>query len=754
MTDDTDDTLDLPDPPAPMEGGIIVNEPFERALESRYLVYALSTITARALPDVRDGLKPVQRRIIHAMGELGLDQDSAFKKCAKIVGDVMGKYHPHGDSAIYDALVRLAQDFSVRYPLVDGQGNFGNIDGDSAAAYRYTEARLTGVGALLLEGVDEDSVRFRETYSQEDEEPTVLPAGYPNLLANGAMGIAVGMATSIPPHNAGELIDACLKLIEKPDATLEEIMAYVPGPDFPTGGICTEPKDAIHSAYATGKGGFRLRARWHVEDLGRGQWQVVVTEIPYQVQKAKLVEKLAELVDAKKAPLLGDVRDESAEDIRLVLEPRARTIEPEQMMESLFRLSELENRISMNLNVLDKTGTPRVMNLIECLVAFLDHKRDVICARARWRSGKIEARLEILSALMVVFLNLDEVIRIIREEDDPKAELMKTFELSSVQANAILDTRLRNLRKLEEMELKREQTDLIAELKQLQALLGSEKRQWDQTAEELREVRSLFGPDAKHGPRRTTFDEASGGTELAADAFVVKEPITVVLSKRGWIRALKGRVDDLSSVKFKDGDELSLSLHAQTTDRIVLFASDGRAFALAGDKLPGGRGLGEPVRLSIELGEEHDIIALFVATATGQRLLASDSGYGFIVPEEECVAMRKAGKQVLNPGDGKALICVPLAGDRIAVVGNNRKLLIFATEELPRMPKGKGVKLQAYKDGKLADLTSFNAADGLSWMDSSGRKREVPEWETYVAKRASVGRMVPRGFSKNGTFSG
>jgi topoisomerase IV subunit A len=754
MSDDTDTPDDLVDPPAPQSGGIIVSEPFERALESRYLVYALSTITARALPDVRDGLKPVQRRIIHAMGELGLDPDSAFKKCAKIVGDVMGKYHPHGDSAIYDALVRLAQDFSVRYPLVDGQGNFGNIDGDSAAAYRYTEARLTDVGALLLEGVDEDSVRFRETYSQEDEEPTVLPAGYPNLLANGAVGIAVGMATSIPPHNAAELIDACLKLIEQPDASLDEILSIIPGPDFPTGGICVEPPEAIRSAYETGRGGFRVRARWHKEPLANGMWQIVVTEVPYQVAKAKLVEKLAELVDAKKAPLLGDVRDESAEDVRLVLEPRNRTVDPDQLMESLYRLSDLESRISLNLNVLDASGSPKVLGLIACLQAFLDHKRDVICARARWRQGKIEARLEILSALMVVFLNLDEVIRIIREEDDPKAELMKAFELNSVQANAILDTRLRNLRKLEEMELKREQTDLLAELKQLKALLGSDRLQWDQTAEELREVRSLFGPDSKYGPRRTTFDLTQTGTELAAEAFVVKEPITVVLSQKGWIRALKGKVDDLSSVKFKDGDSLALSLHAMTTDKIVLFASDGRAFALAGDRLPGGRGLGEPVRLSIELGEEHDIIALFVATAKGERVLASDSGYGFIVPEEECVAMRKAGKQVLNPGDGRALICAPLGGNQIAVVGENRKLLVFDVEELPRMPKGKGVKLQSYKDGKLADLLSFNAEQGLSWVDSAGRRREVPEWETYVARRASAGRMVPRGFSRNGTFSG
>ena len=737
------------------DSGNIVNEPFDRALESRYLVYALSTITSRALPDVRDGLKPVQRRIIHAMGELGLDPASNFKKCAKIVGDVMGKYHPHGDSAIYDALVRLAQDFSVRYPLVDGQGNFGNIDGDSAAAYRYTEARLTAIGALLNEGVEEDAVVFRETYSQEDEEPAVLPAGYPNLLANGSMGIAVGMATSIPPHNAAELIDACLLLIGKPEADLDEILALVPGPDFPTGGICVETRGAIREAYATGKGGFRTRARWHVEDTGRGTWRIIVTETPYQVQKSKIVERLAELIENKKAPLLGDVRDESAEDIRLVLEPRARTVEPEHLMESLFKLTDLESRFSMNLNVLDARGAPRVMTLVECLKAFLEHKREVIVARANWRLRKIDARLEILEGLLVAYLNLDEVIRIIRFEDDPKAVLIATYSISDIQANAILDTRLRNLRKLEEMEIREENERLKAERLGLVARIGSERLQWEQAGKELRQIRAIFSKDTPLGARRTTFAEAPASLSLSAEAFVTREPITVILSQKGWIRALKGKVDDLSTVKYKDGDSYFLSVQAETTDRIVLFATDGRAFALAGDKLPGGRGLGEPVRLSIDLGEEHDILAMFVPQPEGERLVVASSGYGFVVSDEECAAMRRSGKQVLNlDGRAKTAVVAPLDGDMLAVVGENRKLLVFKSDELPRMGRGKGVKLQAYKDGGLLDALAFNSADGLAWFDTSGRRRDVPDWRDYVAKRAAAGRMVPRGFSKTGKFRG
>lgn len=733
----------------------IIDEPFDRALESRYLVYALSTITSRALPDVRDGLKPVQRRIIHAMGELGLDADARFKKCGKIVGDVMGKFHPHGDGAIYDTMVRLAQDFSVRYTLVDGQGNFGNIDGDSAAAYRYTEARLTNTGTLLLEGIDEDCVGFRETYSGEDTEPVVLPAAFPNLLANGAMGIAVGMATNIPPHNATELIDACLALIDDPNLSTEAIMDYVPGPDFPTGGIIVEPKENMLAAYETGKGAFRTRARFITEDLGRGQWQIIVTELPYMVQKSKLVERLADLIENKKAPLLGDVRDESAEDIRIVLEPKSKTVEPAQLMESLYHLTDLENRFSMNLNVLDKNGVPRIMGLIECLKSFLEFKKEIVVKRAVWRKGKIEKRLEILAALLIAYLNLDEVIRIIREEDDAKGELMKAFALNEVQANAILDTRLRNLRKLEEQAIIKEDLDLKRELEGLNKLLASQSAQWKKVGTELSATREIFVKLGEAGKRRTTFDTApEKGAALAIESLVVKEPITVVLSKRGWIRALKGKIDDLSSVKFKDDDELALSLQCMTTDKIILFATDGRAFTLAGDKLPSGRGLGEPIRLSIELPDEHDILTMFIPKDGAKRIIASSKGYGFVMDESEFLSQKRGGRNVLTlDAKQKARICSPVSGNFVAIVGENRKLLIFNIEELPEMSRGKGVKLQSYKDGGTLDVLSFAGEEGLYWIDSSGRKREIPEWREYVLRRASIGRMVPKGFSKSGKFS-
>lgn len=732
----------------------IIDEPFDRALESRYLVYALSTITSRALPDVRDGLKPVQRRIIHAMGELGLDSSARFKKCAKIVGDVMGKFHPHGDSAIYDTMVRLAQDFSVRYPLVDGQGNFGNIDGDSAAAYRYTEARLTNTGSMLLEGIDEDCVNFRETYSGEDLEPVVLPASFPNLLANGAMGIAVGMATNIPPHNAIELIDACLALIDDADLSLDAIMDYIPGPDFPTGGIIVEPKESIKNAYETGKGAIRTRARWSVEDMGRGTWQIIVTETPYMVQKSKLVEKLAELIETKRAPLLADVRDESAEDMRIVLEPKSKTVEPAQLMESLFHLTDLENRFSMNLNVLDKNGIPRIMGLIECLKSFLDYKKELVVKRAAWRKGKIEKRLEILAALLIAYLNLDEIIRIIREEDEPKPVLMAAFNINEVQANAILDTRLRNLRKLEEEAIIKEDLALKKELEELNKLLESDKLQWKKVGKELSATRDIFAKQGDSAKRRTTFDTApEKGAALAIESLVVKEPITVVLSKRGWIRALKGKIDDLSSVKFKDDDELALSLQCMTTDKIVLFATDGRAFTLMGDKLPSGRGLGEPIRLSIELPEEHDILDMFIPKDGEKRIIASSKGYGFVMDETEFLSQKRGGRNVLTlDAKQKARICAPVLGNFVAIVGENRKLLIFNIEELPTMSRGKGVKLQSYKDGGTLDVLSFKGEDGLVWVDSSGRNREMPEWRDYVLRRASIGRMVPRGFSKSGKF--
>lgn len=732
----------------------IIDEPFDRALESRYLIYALSTITSRALPDVRDGLKPVQRRIIHAMGELGLDADARFKKCGKIVGDVMGKFHPHGDGAIYDTMVRLAQDFSVRYTLVDGQGNFGNIDGDSAAAYRYTEARLTNTGTLLLEGIEEDCVDFRETYSGEDSEPVVLPAAFPNLLANGAMGIAVGMATNIPPHNATELIDACLALIDDPNLSLEAIMDYIPGPDFPTGGIIVEPKENMLAAYESGKGAFRTRARFETEDLGRGQWQIIVTELPYMVQKSKLVERLADLIENKKAPLLADVRDESAEDIRIVLEPKSKTVEPTQLMESLYHLTDLENRFSMNLNVLDKNGVPRIMGLIECLKSFLEFKKEIVVKRANWRKGKIEKRLEILAALLIAYLNLDEVIRIIREEDDPKAELMKAFALNDVQANAILDTRLRNLRKLEEQAIIKEDLDLKRELDGLNKLLASNSAQWKKVGTELGATREIFVKMGNIGKRRTSFDVApEKGAALAIESLVTKEPITIVLSKRGWIRALKGKIDDLSSVKFKDDDEMALSLQCMTTDKIVLFATDGRAFTLAGDKLPSGRGLGEPIRLSIELPEEHDILSMFVPKEGAKRIVVSSKGYGFVMDEVEFLSQKRGGRNVLTlETKQKARICAQVGGNFVAIVGENRKLLIFNIDELPEMSRGKGVKLQSYKDGGTLDVLSFAGEEGLYWIDSSGRRREIPEWREYVLRRASIGRMVPKGFSKSGKF--
>ncbi len=732
----------------------IIDEPLSEALSKRYLAYALSTITSRALPDVRDGLKPVQRRILYAMRELKLNPDASYRKCAKIVGEVMGNYHPHGDSAIYDTLVRLAQSFSVRYPLVDGQGNFGNIDGDSAAAMRYTESRMTAAAKLLLDGLDENAVDFRDTYDEQDSEPVVLPAAYPNLLANGATGIAVGMATSIPPHNAAELIDACMMLIDRKTTTTEELLEVMPGPDFPTGGLLVEDKANILQAYETGRGSFRVRSRWHKEDLGRGTWQIVVTEIPYQVQKGKLIERLAELIDGKKVPLLGDVRDESAEDIRLVLEPKSKTVDPDMLMESLFRLSDLENRFSMNLNVLHN-GAPQVMGLRDVLRAYLDHRREVVVRIAQHRLDKTEARLEVLEGYLVAFLNLDEVIRIIREEDHPKAELMKTFSLTDNQAEAILNMRLRSLRKLEEMEIRGEHAELEKKRDSLVALIGSERRQWSEVARGLKEAREILTKDDALGKRRTEEGEAPVHEgEAVLEALIPREPITVVLSQQGWIRALKGHNNDLDKVKFKDGDELHLACKLETTDKLILMASDGRAFTLGGDKLPGGRGQGEPIRLQIELDEETAIIDLFKYQPENKRLMASSGGYGFICPEAELLSTRKAGKQVVTTGDGVLLICKVAEGDKAAVVGENRKLLIFDASDLPEMPRGKGVKLQSYKDGGLADAKLFKAEEGFSVEDSAGRQRTFPDWQDWSGRRASAGRMAPRGFPRNGTFTG
>ncbi|PKP80581.1 MAG: DNA topoisomerase IV subunit A [Alphaproteobacteria bacterium HGW-Alphaproteobacteria-18] len=732
----------------------IINEPMSEALSKRYLAYALSTITSRALPDVRDGLKPVQRRILYGMRVLRLDPEGGYRKCAKIVGDVMGNYHPHGDSSIYDTLVRLAQDFNVRYPLVDGQGNFGNIDGDSAAAYRYTEARMTRGAELLMEGLDENAVDFRPNYAENDEEPVVLPAGFPNLLANGATGIAVGMATSIPPHNVAEIIDAARHLIEKPKATTEELMEFVQGPDFPTGGVIVEDRASMLEAYETGRGAFRMRARWHVEDTGRGTYQIIVTEIPYQVQKSRLLEKLSELLEAKKVPLLEDVRDESAEDVRLVLIPRAKTVEPGVLMESLFRTCDLETRFSMNMNVLHK-GAPQVMGLRDVLQAYLDHRREVVVRRAEFRLDKIEKRLHILEGFLKAYLNIDEVIRIIRTEDEPKPVLMKRFKISDIQAEAILNLRLRALRKLEEMEIQGEHTKLTEERDELVQLIGSVRRQWTRVSKELKAARDEFDPSTALGRRRATFEQAPT-VDLAAalEATRPKEPVTVVLSAQGWIRGMKGHGLDPDTIKFKEGDGPSFTEEVMTTDKLVFMSSDGRAFMLSADKLPGGRGHGEPIRISIELEDNVAIVNMFKFEPERKRVMASSSGYGFVIPEAELESNRKAGKQIVNTGGGHLNVCVPVLGDMIAVVGTNRKMLIFPLKDLPEMPRGKGNKLQSYSGGaELADLITFDKRDGLIVV-TGGRFRAFEDWKDWKGQRAQAGKVVPKGFPRTGTFSG
>ena len=734
-------------------GGRILDEPLSEALSKRYLAYALSTITQRALPDVRDGLKPVHRRLLYAMRVLRLDPQTSAKKSARVVGDVIGKYHPHGDTAVYDALVRLAQDFAQRYRLIDGQGNFGNIDGDSAAAMRYTECRLTEASQLLLEGIDENAVDFRPTYDGEEEEPVVLPAGFPNLLANGSTGIAVGMATSIPPHNAAELIDACLLLLLRPTATTADLVELVQGPDFPTGGVIVESKASLLETYETGRGGVRARARWFKEDTGRGTWRIVVTEIPYQVKKADLVEQLAGLIEQKKAPLLGDVRDESAEDVRLVLEPRARGVEAEVLMESLFKLSDLETRFPVNMNVLDARGAPVVMGLKTALRAFLDHRREVLVRRAQFRLNRIEQRLHILEGLLVVFLNLDEVIRIVRFEDEPKTALILTFTLTDIQADAILNTRLRQLAKLEEMELRREHSDLSEERDGIQSLLHSEKEQWKLVGVGLRDVRKILGPDTAVGSRRSSFEAApSIDVSSTLEAYVTREPITVILSERGWIRAVRGRVEDPSTLTFKEGDKLAFLVPAETTDKLLLFASDGRFFTLTGDKLPSGRGHGEPLRLMVDLGDRAEILAMFPHKADRKRLLASKTGYGFVLPEDEAVSFRKAGKQVLTVDQAGAVFCQEIIGDHLAVIGDNGKILVYPTAELPEMPKGKGVKLQSYREGGLRDAVLFAADEGPAWVDSAGRTRAWPDWREWLGRRASAGRLGPRGFPASKRF--
>jgi len=728
------------------------------ALEERYLAYALSTIMHRALPDARDGLKPVHRRILHAMRLLRLDPGQVHKKCARIVGDVIGKFHPHGDQSVYDALVRLAQDFAQRYPLVDGQGNFGNIDGDNAAAYRYTEARMTEVARLLLDGIDEDAVDFRETYNGEDEEPVVLPAAFPNLLANGSQGIAVGMATSIPPHNAAELCDAALYLIQHPETTSEQLMTFVPGPDFPTGGIIVETRASMAETYRTGRGAFRTRARWHAEDQGRGTWLAVVTEIPYMVSKGRLIEKIAELLNDKKLPLVGDLRDESAEDIRIVIEPRARNVDPNLMMESLFRLSELESRISMNMNVLTGGLVPRVLGLAEALRAWLDHRREVLQRRSRFRLGQIDKRLEILRGLLIVYLDLDRVIKIIREEDEPKIELMKVFDLTEIQANAILDTRLRALRKLEEMQLKTELDELTKEKEQIEGLLGSEATQWKTIAWDIRQVKKTFGPETAIGKRRTDFADMPETADIdLTQAMVEREPITVVISKKGWIRALKGHVQDKSSFSFKGDDALQTAFFTETTAKVLVLASNGKVFTLDASKLPGGRGFGDPIRLMIELEETAEIVSAFPYKPGTKLLMVSSEGRGFVAPADDVVANTRKGRQVLNvDGAHVAMLAVPADGDHVAIIGENRKLLCFPISEVAEMGRGKGVRLQRYKDGGLSDARTFNLADGLTWLDTSGRTWTVTQADLleWLGHRAEAGRLPPKGFPKSNTFGG
>ena len=741
-------------PQSTAESGEVREVRLVEALSERYLSYALSTIMSRSLPDVRDGLKPVHRRLLYAMRELRLNPDTPFKKSARVVGDVIGKYHPHGDQAIYDALVRLAQDFALRYPLIDGQGNFGNIDGDNAAAMRYTEARLTAVAARLLEGIDEDAVDFRATYDGEAEEPAVLPANFPNLLANGAQGIAVGMATSIPPHNVAELAEALIHLVKHPGAGVETLVDKVQGPDFPTGGLLVEPRESIVEAYRSGRGSFRLRARWEVERQKGGTYQVVVTEIPYQVGKAKLIERIAELLNQKKLVMLADVRDESTEDVRLVLEPRSRNVEPEVLMESLFRQTDLEVRVPLNLNVLDGEQTPRVLSLREALQAYIDHRHEVLQRRSRHRLERIAKRLDVLAGYLVAYLNLDEVIRIIREEDEPRAALMQRFELTEAQAEAILNMRLRALRKLEEMEIRKEHAQLTEEQADLIALLDDEPRRLKLLEREFKDLKSDFGPDTPLGRRRTEIAEPPTAVIVPLEAVIEREPVTVLLSAKGWIRAMKGHGTAAADAKYKEGDKARYAVPCQTTDKLLVFATNGRIYTLGADKLPGGRGFGEPLRLMIDLPNDQDLLAVLVHRPGRKLLVAASDGRGFVVPEDELVAQTKNGKQVLNLGEGaeaQVLRPLPEEADHLAVIGENRKLLVFPLAELPEMTRGRGVTLQKFRDGGLKDAKAFRLEDGLEVRLGPERNRTF-DLRDFLGKRAQAGRLPPSGFPKHGRF--
>ena len=737
----------------PNGSGEIRLVPLTEALGERYLSYALSTITSRSLPDVRDGLKPVHRRLLYAMRQLKLDPGSGFKKCARVVGDVIGKYHPHGDQAVYDALVRLAQDFSARYILVEGQGNFGNVDGDNAAAMRYTEARLTAVAEALLRDIDQDTVDFCPTYDGSEDEPMILPAAFPNLLANGSSGIAVGMATNIPPHNVGQICDALLHLVDTPAATVEALVKKIQGPDFPTGGVVVEPFESIVSAYTTGRGGFRLRAVWTQEELPRGQYQIVITEIPYQVQKAKLIERIAGLIINKKIPVLVNVRDESAEDIRVILEPKSRTVQPEVIMEALFKLTDLEVRFGLNMNLLDANGTPRIMPLPEVLQSFLDHREVVIIRRSNHRLGKIAYRLEVLEGYLIVYLNLDEVIRIIREEDEPKKQLIATFKLKDTQAEAILNMRLRSLRKLEEIELKQEKNTLEVESTSLVALVEDAAQRRLQIKDEIRAIRKAFGMKTTFGARRTQFTDAPVVEDVPLEAMIERESVTVVCSKKGWIRALKGHQIVASDIKYKDGDEGCFILHAQTTDKLLAFDSNGKFFTIGCDRLPGGRGNGDPIRLLIDLPDDADIVRLLVFRSGENEslLLYSQAGRGFRINQSDVVAQTKSGKQILNVGRSRAAGCLPISGDSVAVIGENRKLLIFPLEELPEMARGQGVILQKYRQGGLSDIKTFTLGEGLKWKlgEKTRTQLDLLPWR---GKRAGQGRLPPVGFPKSNTF--
>ncbi len=753
--------------PAPRRPDTIKETPLAEALGERYLAYALSTIVSRSLPDVRDGLKPVHRRLLYAMRQLKLDPAGGFKKCARVVGDVIGKYHPHGDASVYDALVRLAQEFAVRYPLVEGQGNFGNIDGDNAAAMRYTESRLTEFAQALMDGIDDDAIDLRPTYDGEESEPVVMPAAVPNLLANGSSGIAVGMATNIPPHNVGEVCDALLHLIKTPKAQVGTLVDLMPGPDFPTGGVLVENRETIVEAYKTGRGSLRVRAKWREEKLERGQYQIIISEIPYQVQKAKLIERVAALMDEKKLPFLADIRDESTEEVRIVLEPKSRTVPADQLMEQLFRQTDLEIRFGLNMNVLGADSIPRVMDLREVLQAYLDHRQVVLVRRAKHRLAQISHRLEMLDGYLIAYLNLDAVIKIIRTEDEPKPKLMKRFSLSDVQAEGILNMRLRSLRKLEEMEIRSEHKQLSDEKKELSALLKSDDKQWKAIADQVRLAKEKFGQKTALGKRRTELAEAPTAVVVPIEALVEKEPVTVILSNKGWIRAMKGHKDDVltggGDLKFKEGDSFLAAAKAQSTDKILFFGSDGRFYTIAADRLPQGRGFGEPIRLMADLPNDADVVGMWVFTAAQKFLVVSSAGRGFIVPAEQVFAQTKNGKQCLNLADGeKGRVCTPIPGtagtgadllagkpaDSVAIIGENRKLLIFPLKDVPEMARGRGVILQRYKDGGTADAKVFNLKEGLTWR-SGDRERTDTDLKEWVGERAQAGRLPPKGFSRD-----